>query len=93
MKQNLPFVCLAVDLDWLVPSPHALDKLLVLLASRIELGELVALVIRSDVECWERLVAANKESSLDDGVIGDSIDRGATEEVLAAGLETVEETT
>jgi hypothetical protein len=88
-----PLVGLAVDSDGLVPRPLVVDKLLVFGLGGVELGELVALVVGSDVESGKSLLATNQESTLDDGVVGDTINRGSTEDVLAASLETGEETT
>lgn len=88
-----PLVGLAVDVDRLVPGPHVVDKLLVLSLGGVELGELVALVVRGDIEGRKSLLATDDECTTDDRVIGDTEDGRATKEVLAAGLETSEETT
>ena len=42
-------VLLAVDSDWLVDSPHVIDKLLVLWLGVVKLGELVALPVCRNV--------------------------------------------
>lgn len=88
-----PVVGLAVDLNGLVPRPHVVDKLLVLGLGWVELGELVALVVGSNVECRERLLASDDKGATNDRVVGLSVDRAGSEEVLAAGLKTGEETT
>jgi hypothetical protein len=90
--KNSPWVCLAVDLNWLVPGPHVIDESLILLARGIELCEGVALVVWSNVECVLSIVAADEESATDDGVVGLSIDGGGTKDVLTASLETGKET-
>lgn len=86
-------VGLAVDHDGLVPGPHVVDELLVLRLAGVELGELVGLVVGGDVEGGESILATDDEGTLDDGVVGLAEDGTAAEEVLAAGLETSEETT
>ena len=88
-----PLVGLAVDGDGLVPRPLVVNKLLVFWLGRVELGELVALVVGSDVESGESLLSADEESTLDDGVVGLAVYGAGTEKVLAAALETGEETT
>lgn len=88
-----PLVGLAVDLDAALAGPLVLDELAVSLALGVELGEVVALVVGSDVEGGKSLLAADKEGTLDDGVVGDTVDGNDTKEVLAAGLEASEETT
>lgn len=69
-----PLVRLAVDGDGLVPRPLVVDKLLVLLALGVELGELVALVVGSDIKSRERFLSTDKEGTLDDGVVGLAVD-------------------
>jgi hypothetical protein len=54
----------------LVPRPLVLDELLVLGVLGVELGELVALVVGSDIESGESILAADKENTLDDGGVG-----------------------
>jgi hypothetical protein len=88
-----PVVLLAVGLDRLVPGPHVVNELLVLRLGGVKLGELVALVVGSNVEGLESVLATDEESSADDRVVGDTVNRAAAEEVFAAGLETVEEAT
>ena len=88
-----PLVLLALLLDGLVPGPHAVDERLVLGLLGVELGELVALVVWGDIEGWEGLLATDVESTPNDGVVRNAENGGSTEEVLAAGLEAVEEAT
>ena len=52
-----PLVGLAVDLNGLVPGPLIIDVLLVL--GRVELGEVVALVVGGNVDGGEDLLSAN----------------------------------
>lgn len=84
-------VLLAVDNDGLVPRPLSLNKGTVLRLVRVKLGELVALVVGSDVEDRDVVLATDDESTLNDGVVVGSVDGGASEEVLAGALETVVE--
>ena len=72
-------VGLAVDGDRLVPGPHVVDELLVLLLGGVKLGELVALDIGSDIEGGDSFLATDDESTCDDGVVGLSVDRAGTE--------------
>lgn len=88
-----PLVLLALDDDRLVPRPLVVDKLAVLLLAGVELREIVALVIRRDVERGESVLAADDKGADDDGVVGLAVDRGRAEDVLAGGLETGEEAT
>lgn len=84
-------VLLAVDGDGTVPRPVKLKELTVLGLGRVELGELVALIVGSDVEDGLVVITTDDESTLDDGVVGLAEDGSATEEVLAGSLETVVE--
>lgn len=84
-------VLLAVDNDTGLPRPHVLEVLLVLGLGGVELGELVALVVGSDIEGGEVLLASDDESTLDDGVVVLSVDGSTTEDVLARALKTGEE--
>ena len=86
-----PWVLLAVDDKWLLPGPLLVDELAVLSLGGIELGELVGLVVWSDIEASLGVLAADDESSLDDGVVGSSVDGSASEDVLAGSLKTGEE--
>lgn len=88
-----PLVRLAVVLDRLIPCPHALDELLVLGLGGVELGELVRLEVRGNVEGRKGLLATDDESTTDGRVVGNTVDGSASEEVLAGSLKTVEETT
>jgi hypothetical protein len=88
-----PLEGLAVDGKGLVPRPLVVDELTVLLLGGVELGELVALVVGSDIESGESLLSADNESTLDDGGVGLAVDGAATKQVLAATLKTGEETT
>jgi len=88
-----PLVLLARNLNGLVPCPLVVDKLAVLGLRGVELGELVAVDIGGDVESGESLLSADEEGTLDDRVVRLAVDRRSTEQVLAAGLETGEETT
>jgi hypothetical protein len=86
-------VLLAVSFDRLIPAPHGLDECLVLRICWIKLGEFVALPIGGHVECGRCFLSTYKERTLDDALLVDSIHAGRTENVLAAGLEAVEEAT
>ena len=86
-------VGLAVDNDGLVPGPHVVDKLLVLGVGGVELGEGVGLHVGGDLEGGGSLLATDDKGTLDDGVVGLAEDSTGTEDVLAAALETGEETT
>ena len=86
-------VLLAADCDGLVPSPLVGNKRLVCLVLGVELGELVALEVGSHLEGWDSLLTADKECTLNNRVVGSSIDRGRAEKVLAAGLQAVKEAT
>lgn len=84
-------VLLAVDGDGLVPGPLSLNVGTVLRLGGVELDELVALIVGSDVEDREVLLASDNESTLDNGVVVGTVDGGAAEEVLARALQTVVE--
>lgn len=84
-------VLLAVDGDGLVPRPLGLNVGTVLRLGGVKLGELVALIVGSDVEDREVLLASDDESTLNDGVVVGAVDGGAAEEVLARALQTVVE--
>lgn len=86
-------VLLAVDKGGLVPGPLSLDKSAILRVLGVELGELVALIIGSDIEDGLPVIATDDEGALDDGVVVGAVDGGAAEEVLARSLETVVEAT
>lgn len=86
-------VLLAVVEDRLVPSPLSLNVGTVLRVGGVELGELVALVVRSDVKDGLELVATDDESTLDDGVVVLTVHGGTAEHVLAGTLHTGVETT
>ena len=88
-----PVILLSINLDRLVPAPLVLHELLILGLSRVELGELVALKVRGDIESGESLVATDKEGTLDDGVVAGAIDGGGAEDVFAATFKTGEEAT
>lgn len=88
-----PLVCLAVDLNRLVPRPHLLDELLVGRLVRVQLDELVALPVGSDIEGGKGLVATHHEGPADDAVVGLPVDGARPEEVLSGGFEAGEETT
>ena len=84
-------VLLAVDDNGLVPRPLSLDVGTVLRLAGVELGELVALVVGSDVKDGQVVLAADDKGTLNDGVVVDTVDGGAAEEVLARSLQTVVE--
>jgi hypothetical protein len=88
-----PLVALAVDVNRLVPRPLVLDERLVLGLRGVELGELVGLPVRGDVEGGEGLLAAHHEGTADEAVVARAVDGGRAEEVLARGFEAGEETT
>ena len=64
-----PVVLLAVDIDRLVPRPLVLEELLVFSLAGVELDELVAFPVRSDVKSGQRngtilnLKSANEKKS------------------------------
>jgi hypothetical protein len=64
-----PWVILSVNSNRLLPGPLLVDELLVLWLGGIELGELIALVVRCDIESWQSLLATDDESTLNNGVI------------------------
>ena len=88
-----PVILLAIDLDWLVPRPLVLNESLVLGLAGVQLGEFVAFPVGSDIESGKSLVTSNQEGTLDDGVVGNAVDRGSSEEILARCFETSKETT
>ena len=81
-------VLLAVNSDGTVPLPLGLDVLAVLSLLRVELGEGVALVVGSDIEHGEVLLATDDESTLDDRVPVLAVHGGRAEDVLAGSLKT-----
>jgi hypothetical protein len=85
-----PLVLLPLDLDWFVPAPLIFQVLLILWLGGVKFGELVAFVVRSDVEGGESLIATDEEDTLDDGVIGGAVDGGGPKEILAGCFETIE---
>jgi hypothetical protein len=87
------WVGLALDFNRGIPTPLLLNVSLIFSALRIKLGECVTLVVWCDIESWLSLLTTSDEGSLNDGIIGSSVDTGRSEEELSAGLETVEETT
>lgn len=82
----------AIDLEGLVPGPHAIDKLPVRGLRELELGEGVAVVVGGHVEGSLGVVAADHEGAFDDRVVGHAVDRGGAEDELARCLEAGEET-
>lgn len=88
-----PWVLLAVDDKGLLPGPLLVDELPVLRLGGIKLGELVALVVRSDIEAREFILATDEEGTLDDRVVGGSVHGSTSEDVLAGSLKTSEEST
>ena len=87
-----PIIGLAIDGERLVPGPLVVDELLVLGLVGVELGELVTLPVRSDVESGGGVLAADDEGALDNGVVGLAVYGAAAEDVLARGLKTGKET-
>jgi hypothetical protein len=85
-------VGLAIDFNWLIPAPHGIDKSTILSLLWVELDEVIALPVRSDVKCWLSLWAASQESSTDDRVVALPVNAQGAEEVLSTCLKTVEET-
>ena len=69
------------------------DKFLVLSLGWVKLGELVALIVWSDIESGKSLVATDQECTLDDRVVSLAIDRAASKEILPGSLEAGEEAT
>lgn len=86
-------VLLAVLDDGLVPGPLSLNVGTVLRVGGVELDELVALVVRSDIEDRLELVATDDEGSLNDGVVVLTVHGGTAEHVLARSLHTGVEAT
>ena len=88
-----PWVLLAVDDNGLLPGPLLVDELPVLRLGSIKLGELVALVVRSDIEAGEFILATDEEDTLDDRVVGGTVHGSTPKDVLAGSLKTSEEST
>jgi len=87
------FKLLAINNDRGVPGPDVLDVLAVSLTVGVELVEVVALPVRSDIESRGGFLATDKEDTLvDTGVVG-TVDTLAAEDVLAGSLKTSVETT
>lgn len=86
-------VLLAVVDNGLVPGPLGLEVGLVLGVGGVELLELVALVVGSDVKDGQVLLATDDEGTLDDGVVVLSVDGSAAEQVLPGCLQTGVEAT
>ena len=84
---------LAVGLDGDIPGPEVVNGLAVLLLGVVELGELVALPVRGDIEGGLVLLAADQEDTGDDTVVVGAVDTLGTEEVLAGSLKTSVEAT
>lgn len=99
-KENLledfpvsPLVGLPVGLDRLVPSPLVLHELAIFLDAGVKLDELVALIVRRDIEGGYSFVATGYESASDDRIPSHAVHGQAAEEVFARSFETGEETT
>src|SRR5215469_6836090 len=88
-----PPVCLTIGLDRLVPGPHVFDKSLILRLLEVELCELVAIIVWCNIKSWQGFLSTDEESTSDDRVIGLAVYGRSAEDVLTAGLKTVEETT
>jgi hypothetical protein len=88
-----PWVLLAADDNGLLPGPLLVDELAVLRLGSIKLGEGVALVVRSDIEARQSILATDEEGTLDDGVVGSAVHGSTAEDVLAGSLKTSEEST
>jgi hypothetical protein len=86
-------VLLAVVHNGLVPGPLSLNVGPVLGVVGVELLELVALVVGSDVEDGQVFVATDDEGTLDDGVVVLSVDGSTAEQILSGGLQTGVEAT
>lgn len=82
-------VLLAVVGDGLVPSPLSLDVGLVFGVAGVQLDEVVALVVGSNVEDGLVVITTDDEGALNDGVVVLAIDGAAAEEVLARSLQTI----
>ena len=59
----------------------------------IQLRELVALEVWSDVEGRGCVLATDDKGTLDDGIVGFAVDGGGAEDVFAGGFETGKEAT
>ena len=86
-----PLVCLALDLDGLVPRPLVLHESLVLGLAGVKLGEFIALKVWGDIEGSEGVVTTDHEGALDDRVVGNTEHGGCAEEILSGRLETSKE--
>lgn len=76
-----------------VPGPHVTDEVAVPFLGVVELGKLVALPVRSNLDSRVTVLATDQYDAADDAVVVDTVDGGSTEHVLARSLKTVKETT
>lgn len=76
-----------------VPGPHVTDELAVLFLGVVELGQCIALPVRSNLDRRVAFLATDQHDTADDTIVVDTVDGGSTEHVLARSLKTVEETT
>ena len=83
---------LTLTLDLEVPGKSSLEELLVLGLVEVNLGVLVRLVVWSDRDGGDDVLATGNDNTGDDRVVGSTDDTDGTEEVLAGSLKTVEET-
>ena len=86
-----PLILLPTNLNRLIPSPHRLNKLLILRTARIQLLKLIALIIGRNIKGRLRVLTAHKERTLDDAVVCDAVDAAGTEDEFATGFQTGEE--
>ena len=94
LLENLPIrplISLPLDLNRLIPSPHIIHKVPILLLARIQLRKLIALVVGRDLERRRSVLATDDKGAADDGIVGLAVDGSGTEDVFAGGFEAVEE--
>ena len=83
-----PGVLLAVNDDRDVPGPQVFNDLTVLLLGGVKFGELIALVVRTNLKSGGPVLATDKVDTADEAVVVGTINGLSTEEVLAGGLKT-----
>lgn len=88
-----PGVLLAVNYNRYIPGPHVINELAVLFLGVVELGEGVALPVRSNAESSSGVLTTDHVDTADEAVVVDTIHALSTEDVLTRGLETSLQTT
>ena len=84
---------LTVNLDRLIPSPHIVDELSVLLTSWVQLSVAVGLPVWSNVKGRLELLTSNHDGTDDTVVVVLTVDDETTEHVPDGGRQSVEEPT